>query len=83
MKPFLPYSCQTIETDDIEAVRNVLESDFLTTGAEIGCFEQELQEFLQAPEAVVVNSGTAALDLAWRAIALDAKGRRIKLSCQQ
>ena len=73
MKPFLPYSCQTIEDDDIEAVCNVLKSDFLTTGAEIGYFEQELQEFLQAPEVVLVNSGTAALDLAWRAIALEAK----------
>ncbi len=72
MTRFLPYSRQTIEKDDLVAVSKILQSDFLTTGPEVAHFEKQLQEYMQTlkqtPEVVVVNSGTAALDFAWRSI---------------
>ena len=36
----IPYGKQTIEQDDIQAVVDVLKSDFLTTGPKIAEFEQ-------------------------------------------
>jgi len=67
--PFLPYGRQCIEADDIAAVTAVLESDWLTTGPELGRFEQELAQVVGAGHAVACSSGTAALHLA--AMALD------------
>ena len=57
----IPYGRQSIDESDLEAVREVLLSDFLTTGPAIDRFEQALREVTGASEAVVVNSGTAAL----------------------
>ena len=39
---FLPYGRQTIEQDDVEAVLEVLRSDYLTTGPTIARFEEAL-----------------------------------------
>ena len=61
---FLPYSRQTIEQDDIDAVVRVLKSDYLTTGPEIERFEAALADTVGATDAVVVSSGTAALHAA-------------------
>lgn len=59
----LPYGKQTIEQDDIDAVIDVLKSDFLTTGPSIPAFEAELCRVTGAQEAVVVGNGTHALHL--------------------
>lgn len=61
---FLPYGRQTIEQDDIDAVAEVLRSDYLTTGPKAGEFEQALARAVGAGEAVVVGNGTQALHLA-------------------
>lgn len=68
-KPFLPYGRQSIDEDDIEAVAQVLRSDFLTTGPVVEAFEDKLAEISGADFAVSVSSGTAALHIA--ALALD------------
>ena len=39
MKRIIPYGKQEINADDIEAVSNVLKSDFVTQGPEIPKFE--------------------------------------------
>ena len=43
----IPYGRQTIEEDDIQAVVDVLKSDFLTTGPKIAEFEKGLYEFVE------------------------------------
>jgi len=57
----IPYSRQTIDEDDIEAVVEVLRSAWLTTGPKVSEFEELFAQFVGAKHAVVVNSGTAAL----------------------
>ena len=42
----IPYGRQTIEEDDIQAVVDVLRSDYLTTGPKIAEFEKMLQIML-------------------------------------
>jgi UDP-4-amino-4,6-dideoxy-N-acetyl-beta-L-altrosamine transaminase len=68
-RDFLPYGRQDIDADDLAAVTQALQSDYLTTGPEVGAFEQEFAAAVGAPYAVASNSGTAALHLA--CIALD------------
>ena len=41
-EPFLPYSRQSVSEDDIQAVVDVLRSDWLTTGPQVDSFEQQL-----------------------------------------
>lgn len=60
----IPYSCQDIDSTDIEAVTQVLASDFLTQGPQVPAFESALARRVQAREAIAVNSGTSALHLA-------------------
>lgn len=43
----IPYGKQTIEQDDIQAVVDVLQSDFLTTGPKIAEFEQTVLIMLE------------------------------------
>lgn len=67
---FLPYGRQWIDDDDIEAVRAVLQSDYLTTGPAVDAFEAALMTVTGAPDAVACNSGTAALHLAMLALGI-------------
>jgi perosamine synthetase len=57
----LPYGRQSIDDTDIEAVVEVLKSDWLTTGPKIGEFEERFAEWVGARRAVSFSSGTAAL----------------------
>ena len=57
----LPYGHQSIEDKDIEAVNQVLRSDWLTTGPKIEEFEQSVADYVDARYAVAFSSGTAAL----------------------
>lgn len=66
----IPYGHQLIEKEDIEAVIEVLTSDWLTTGPYIEKFEKSLCEYTGAHHAVVVNSATSALDIAVQALEL-------------
>lgn len=61
---FLPYGRQWLEEDDIEAVVNVLKSDYLTTGPKISEFERRLAAYVGAKYAVAFSNGTAALHAA-------------------
>jgi len=68
--PFLPYGRQEISDVDIKAVVEALCSGWLTTGPRVGEFEKAFAAFCGAREGVAVNSGTAALHAAMRAIDL-------------
>ena len=62
MKP-IPYGHQHITQEDIDAVVNVLKSDFLTQGPKIKAFELAFAKYVGAKFAVAVSNGTAALHL--------------------
>ena len=56
-----PYGHQSINEDDIEAVVEVLTSDWLTQGPAVGEFERTVADRAGAAHAVAFSSGTAAL----------------------
>lgn len=64
MKTNIPYSRQEITISDVEAVRDVLQSDFLTQGPQVPLFEKALEQRFNVQHAVVVNSATSALHIA-------------------
>lgn len=66
--PILPYARQWIDETDIEAVSEVLRSDYLTQGPAIERFERALSAATGARHAIAVSSGTAALHLACLAL---------------
>lgn len=57
----LPYAHQWIDDRDIQAVVDVLQSDYLTTGPKIKAFEQAIADYVGAKYAVSFANGTAAL----------------------
>lgn len=57
----LPYGRQSLDDGDIQAVVDVLKSDWLTTGPKIGEFEERFAAWVGARRAVSFSSGTAAL----------------------
>jgi dTDP-4-amino-4,6-dideoxygalactose transaminase/lipopolysaccharide/colanic/teichoic acid biosynthesis glycosyltransferase len=67
---YLPFHLPLIEEDDIRAVREVMESGWITTGPKSVQFERDVASYVGARQAVAVNSGTAALHLALEAIGL-------------
>jgi perosamine synthetase len=68
----IPYGRQHIDEQDIQAVVEVLKSDYLTQGPMIERFEEAIRTYVDARYAVAVSSGTAALHLAAIAAGLKA-----------
>ncbi|MBF9032832.1 UDP-4-amino-4,6-dideoxy-N-acetyl-beta-L-altrosamine transaminase [Rhodobacterales bacterium HKCCE2091] len=66
----IPYGRQDIRPEDIEAVTEVLKSDFLTQGPAVPAFEAAICEAVSARHAVAVSSATAALHIACLALDL-------------
>ena len=66
--PFLPYGKQEISRADLDAVVEALSSAWLTTGPRVAEFEKAFAHHCGASDGVAVNSGTAALHCAMRAI---------------
>ena len=66
----IPYGKQDISNEDIQAVVDVLKSDFLTQGPAVPAFEKKLADYCQAKYAVAVNSATSALHIACLALGL-------------
>jgi UDP-4-amino-4,6-dideoxy-N-acetyl-beta-L-altrosamine transaminase len=64
----IPYGRQSIDDADVEAVVEVLRSDFLTQGPVVPRFEKAVASYCAAPYAVAVNSGTSALHIACLAL---------------
>ena len=66
----IPYSRQLISYKDIKNVKNVLLSNFLTTGPEIKKFEKKIKFFCNSKYATVVSSASAGLHIACIALGL-------------
>lgn len=69
-KTKLFYGHQYIDDKDIEAVVNVLKSDYLTCGPKVAEMEKKLCELTGAKYACAVSNGTAALHVACQAIGI-------------
>ena len=68
LQPMIPYGRQDISEADIQAVVDVLRSDWLTQGPAVPRFEQAVAAYAGAKDAVAVNSATAALHIACLAL---------------
>ena len=60
----IPYGKQSIDEEDIQAVIDVLKSEYLTTGPKVEEFEKAVAAYVGAGYAVAVSNGTAALHVA-------------------
>ena len=66
----IPYGRQEITQEDIDAVVEVLKSDFLTQGPKVPEFENAVASHVGAKFGVAVNSATSALHVACAALGL-------------
>ena len=66
----IPYGRQDIRQEDIDAVVETLQSDFLTQGPKIPEFEAAIAKATDAAHCVAANSATSALHIACRALGL-------------
>jgi len=64
----IPYGRQDISQADIDAVVEVLRSDWLTQGPMVPRFEQAVADYSGTSHAVAVNSATSALHIACLAL---------------
>src|SRR5277367_4941671 len=68
----IPLSSPDIEEDDIAAVVRVLRGTRLSLGPVLNEFERRFAEYIGAPHAVAVSSGTAGLHLSLLALGIRA-----------
>ena len=68
----LGYGHQYIDDSDIQAVVDVLKSDYLTQGPAVERFEQEICQITGAKYCVAVSNATAGLHIAVAALGLEA-----------
>lgn len=66
----VPFANAEVVPEAQEAALRVLRSGWITMGPETQAFERELASYLGARHVIAVSSGTAALDLALRALRL-------------
>lgn len=64
----IPYGRQNISESDIQAVVEVLRSEFLTQGPIVPAFEKAVAQYCDSRYAVAVNSATSALHIACLAL---------------
>lgn len=67
---FLPFALPDIDQAELDQVKAVLESGWITTGPKTRAFEARFAEKVCAKHAVAVNSATAAMHLSLEAIGL-------------
>jgi dTDP-4-amino-4,6-dideoxygalactose transaminase len=60
----IPFAAPALGTAEIDEVVATLQSGWLATGPRVSAFERAFAEYVGAPHAVALNSGTAALHLA-------------------
>ena len=69
----IPYGKQDINQADIDAVVDILQSDFLTQGPAVQLFESKLTEYCDAKYAVAVTSNSHGQDLVMKALGVRGK----------
>ncbi len=70
LNKIIPYSKQSINFNDIRAVKKVLKSDFLTSGPQVSNFEKNISSKVNSKYAVCTNSATSALHISCLALGL-------------
>jgi UDP-4-amino-4,6-dideoxy-N-acetyl-beta-L-altrosamine transaminase len=68
MMAMIPYGRQDISDADIQAVVDVLRSDYLTQGPAVPAFEKSISDYCSTRHSVAVNSATSALHIACLAL---------------
>lgn len=68
MAAMIPYGRQDISDADIQAVVDVLRSDYLTQGPAVPAFEESVASYCDAKYSIAVNSATSALHIACLAL---------------
>ncbi len=68
MTTTIPYGRQDISAADIQAVVEVLRSDYLTQGPAVPAFEKSIADYCNTQYALAVNSATSALHIACLAL---------------
>jgi perosamine synthetase len=69
----IPVSAPWIDEEDVQQVAEVVRSGWLSRGPEIQKFEQRVAEYLGTGYGIAVSSGTAAVEVALRALDLEGK----------
>jgi dTDP-4-amino-4,6-dideoxygalactose transaminase len=76
----IPIAKPTLDEREVEAVRRVILSGWVTQGPEVTAFEREFAEFVGAPHACAVSSCTTALHLALLAVGVSAGDEVVTVS---
>ncbi|MGO4441344.1 DegT/DnrJ/EryC1/StrS family aminotransferase [Rhizobium sp. RAF56] len=66
--PMIPVAKPVLDEREVEAVRRVVLSGWVTQGPEVAAFENEFAAFVDAPHACAVSNCTTALHLALKAV---------------
>lgn len=67
---FLPLAKASIDPEELKAVEEVLKSGWLTTGAKVKEFEENMQQYLDVRKAIGLTSCTAGLHVALAALGI-------------
>lgn len=77
MNKAIPYGKQFIEKEDIDAVLEILQTDFLTQGPKVKEFEKKFSEYVGCKYAIAVSNATAGLHISVLALELQPGDRVI------
>ena len=76
----IPVAKPVLDEKEVEAVRRVILSGWVTQGPEVAAFEREFAEYVGAPHACAVSNCTTALHLALLAVGVGAGDEVITVS---
>ncbi|SEH70535.1 dTDP-4-amino-4,6-dideoxygalactose transaminase [Rhizobium tibeticum] len=76
----IPVAKPVLDEHEVEAVRRVILSGWVTQGPEVAAFEEEFADFVGARHACAVSNCTTALHLALKAVGVDAGDEVITVS---
>lgn len=78
--PQIPVAKPLLDEREVEAVRRVVLSGWVTQGPEVAAFEREFADFVGAPHACAVSNCTTALHLALKVVGVGAGDEVITVS---
>ncbi len=70
MTDFLPFSRPALNEDDVSAIRDVLQSGWITTGPKNQALEAEFRQLTGASHAIAVSSATGGMHVALMALGI-------------